>query len=180
MAAFDFVFTLIGLVLGLSLVEVLAGLARTLNARASTKIGWLTPLLGVFVILDVTSFWGICWSIRDMLPSVRLTLGAGVLFTSIYYMAATLVFPGHPEQFADLDQHYWRFKRQVVGLVFLVSLAVQLGGIALGRVWTTEIAVLNTAILSLMAFTAFVRGYWANIFGLSALIVIFALVFALL
>src|SRR3954449_3991752 len=126
MTPFEFVFTLIGLLLGFSLVEVLSGLAKTLNARASTRIGWLTPLLGVFVILDVTSFWGIIWHIRDILPPVMLTLGAAVLFTSAYYVAASLVFPEDPAAHPDLDAHYWRHKRQVMGLVFLVSLAVQI------------------------------------------------------
>jgi len=104
-------------------------------------------------------------------------MGAGVLFTSAYYLAASLVFPRHPETCADLDAHYWQDKRQVIGLVFLVSVAVQAGGWALGRVWTTEIAVWNGTLLTLMALTCLVRGYWANIVGLAALVVGFLLVF---
>src|SRR4051794_33955019 len=179
MNAFEFVFTLIGLVLGLSLVEVLGGLARTLNAREAIRIGWLTPLLGIFVILNVTSFWGIIWSIQAILPRVSLTLGAGVLFTSAYYLAASLVFPRDSETLADLDTHYWQHKRQVIGLVFLVSVAVQGGGWILGRVWTPEITIWNVTLLTLMAITCLVRGYWPNILGLAALIVAFVLVFAI-
>lgn len=63
MSEFEFVFVLYSLVLGLSLVELLTGLGRTLEfklardaADRAFRIGWLTPLLAVFVILDLLSF----------------------------------------------------------------------------------------------------------------------------
>ena len=53
MTAFEFVFVIYALILGLSMVELLAGFGRTLeykfvrNAQHKAfSIGWLTPLLG--------------------------------------------------------------------------------------------------------------------------------------
>lgn len=61
MAPFDFIFALFGLLLGLSLAEVLSGFARAIQARLepgrALRLGWLTPLLGAFVLLDLLSFW---------------------------------------------------------------------------------------------------------------------------
>ena len=57
--AFDFVFSLFGLRLGLSLAEVLGGLARTLKQRKSVRLGWLTPLLGLMVIRSGVSGFGL-------------------------------------------------------------------------------------------------------------------------
>lgn len=42
-SAFEFVFSLLGLLLGFSLIEVLGGLSKALKARKSVRIGWLTP-----------------------------------------------------------------------------------------------------------------------------------------
>ena len=64
MTIFEMVFNLIGLVLGLALVEVLGGLAKTIKARHEQRISWLTPLLGAWVVLDVSAFWGIAWEVR--------------------------------------------------------------------------------------------------------------------
>lgn len=58
---FSFAFSLFGLLLGLSLAAVLTGFARALRMRPRIKMGLLSPLLGLFVILDVTSFWNGAW-----------------------------------------------------------------------------------------------------------------------
>ena len=63
---FEFIFVLYALLLGLSVVEVLGGLGRVLELKFATessgnaerfRIGWLTPLMGVFVMVDLMSFW---------------------------------------------------------------------------------------------------------------------------
>ncbi len=56
LSLFEVVFNLVGLVLGFALVEVLSGLAKTFRARRLIHIGWLTPLLGVWMLFDVTTF----------------------------------------------------------------------------------------------------------------------------
>jgi hypothetical protein len=56
MFIFVMIFSLIGLVLGLALVKVLGGLAKTIRSRPAGTISWLTPLLGAWVVLDVSAF----------------------------------------------------------------------------------------------------------------------------
>lgn len=93
MSQFEFVFSLFGLLLGLSLAEVLSGFGKAVKARRRLRIGWLTPLLGVLVMLDLTSFWTTAWAARDLLPVNYLTLMLLLAFTGLYYLVATLVFP---------------------------------------------------------------------------------------
>jgi len=163
MDRFEFVFSLIGLLLGLSLVEVLSGLVKARKAQATSRIGWLTPMLGVLVILHVTSFWGITWSLRDLLPpTVWQTLGAGVLLSGAYYFAAARVFPDDPEQFADLDSYYWRHKREVLGIILLCSIAVQIIALLLGRPWTPIIAAVNVPLYAGMAVAYVARNRLLN------------------
>lgn len=47
MSNFEFVFSLFGLLLGFSLVEVLGKLAASVKARPKSRTGWLTPLLSL-------------------------------------------------------------------------------------------------------------------------------------
>src|SRR3982750_1903775 len=96
MTIFEMVFNLIGLVLGLALVEVLGGLARTLKAFPARRISWLTPLLGLWVAMDVSAFWGIAFELRDLLTSLWPTLFVGVLLASVYYLAAALILGRTP------------------------------------------------------------------------------------
>jgi len=117
MTIFEMVFNLIGLVLGLALVAVLGGLAATISARPGRTISWLTPLLGAWVVLDVSAFWGIAWEVRDLLTSLWPSLLIGVVLASVYYLAAALIFPDDAKTHPNLDKHYWAVKRQVIGLV---------------------------------------------------------------
>lgn len=133
MSDFEFVFALYSLLLGLSMVELLGGLGRAIEARFAAEaererfvIGWLTPLLAVFVMLDLLSFWSAAWVAREDIAVSSTTLMAVAAFASLYFLAARLVFPSHPEGFADLDVHYFRVRRIVLGLL-LILLAAQLG-----------------------------------------------------
>ena len=58
MDRFEFVFSLIGLLLGLSLVEVLSGLVKARKVRSTIRIGWLTPMLGILVSFTSRVFGG--------------------------------------------------------------------------------------------------------------------------
>jgi hypothetical protein len=115
---FEFLFSLFGLVLGLSLAETLQGFSKAVKARARVKIGWLTPLLGLVVMLDILSFWGLAWGLREKLSVSSLNLMGMLIFSSIYYLAASLVFPEDPDRCMDYDQHYRSNKRFVLGAVF--------------------------------------------------------------
>ena len=130
--AFDFVFSLFGLLLGLSLAEVLGGLARTLKQRKVVRLGWLTPLLGLLVMLDLASSWALAWAVRDAIPATFLTLVVGLLVTGLYYLAATLVFPDDASQWADLDDYYFKHKKQVLGGILASRVLARAAQFALG------------------------------------------------
>ena len=83
---FSFLFALYSLMLGLSIVELLGGLGRVMEVRLTADrdavdrvvVGWLTPLLAVFVMLDLVSFWMAAWTVRDMV-AVRGPLVLGLV-----------------------------------------------------------------------------------------------------
>ena len=100
MSAFDLVFAAFGLLLGLAIAEVLGGFARVLKLKRSAKpvrVGWLTPLLGLFVMLDLTSFWGTAFSMRDQMDASYLTLVVVLAIVGAYHLIASVIFPDEPE-----------------------------------------------------------------------------------
>lgn len=124
MTGFEFVFALYSLMLGLSLAELLNGLGRALERRLAQphgrpefRVDWLTPMLAVFVVLDLLSFWLFAWTLREQIAVSSRLLLAVVVFASAYFMAARLVFPSEPDRFASLDQHYFRVHRIVLGIL---------------------------------------------------------------
>jgi hypothetical protein len=136
MSGFELVFVLFGIVLGLAVTEVLAGFARVVKlkrsgrvtgggpGRSDVRIGWLTPLLGLFVILDQTSFFMIAYNLQRVLTADYATLVAVMAVAGTYYVASTLIFPDDPEAWPDFDAHYDRQNRFVLAAVLAANLAV--------------------------------------------------------
>ncbi|MXP09462.1 hypothetical protein [Pseudoblastomonas halimionae] len=124
MTEFEFIFVLYALVLGLSVVELLSGFGASLEKLFRSeaddvrfRIGWLTPLFAIFVMLDLMSFWVFAWVVRDLISLTPGTLLGILAFASAYYLAARLVFPTDPADFHDLDTHYFRVRRTVIGIL---------------------------------------------------------------
>ena len=140
---FDYIFELFTLLIGLAVAEMLMGFSRILKLRArrkagvdptaiEVKVGWLVPLLGLLVLVDLGTFWSIVWSMRGVLD-MRMAIIFGVLvLIGGYYLVATLVFPDEPELWPDFDAYFWQQKRWVVGGVLLINLATAISSVMLG------------------------------------------------
>jgi hypothetical protein len=130
MTVFEFVFSLYSLLFGLALAQVFGGFGDTLQERHKLHVGWLTPLLGLFVILDLTSFWEIGWQMRGITRPYFLFLIVCVLMAGIYYLAARLVFPRNYVEWPDFDVYYFRHKQWVFGGILLCNLVAAAGLLA--------------------------------------------------
>lgn len=93
MSGFELFFSLFGLILGLAIASIAAGASDILRDDKRVKIGWLTPLLVVFLLFDLTSFWIESYrSMQDVcggFPSMMWAVGMAV----VYFFAASLCFP---------------------------------------------------------------------------------------
>lgn len=192
MSAFDLVFAVFGLLLGLAVAEVLAGFARTLKLKRGTRpvrVGWLTPLLGLFVMLDLTSFWLMAWEARDQLGANYLTLVAVLAIVGTYYIAATLIFPEDPEEWPDFDDWYDRQNRMVIGGLLAANVMSWIGQITLEIIKPTpeaEITLSDTGVavvglaglgmIGLLIALLKVQGRRANVVMLVLLIVLLLVV----
>lgn len=166
MSDFEFIFALFGLLLGLSLAEVLGGLARVIEARtrpgATLKLGWLTPLMAVFVLLDLLSFWAAAWTVRDTALVSGHSLLAITAFAGAYYLAAALTFPRDLGGNEDLDTHFFRMRRIVIGtmLVLLLCQAAWYSSVPAlaARVFRPYSLAMTLVLIALMVAALAVRG----------------------
>jgi hypothetical protein len=130
MGDFEFLAGFYGILLGLIVAEVAVKLADAIDSHARRPIGWLTPMLAVIVLFDVTSFWMWLWSLRTVLevtwPTTILSTALGIT----YFLAACLVFPRTPGDWPDLDAHYWARKRWVIGGLVGINALVLAGNLS--------------------------------------------------
>jgi uncharacterized membrane protein len=121
MTEFEFLFSVFGLLIGLTLVEIAVKFADAIDAHHRRPMGLLTPLLALFVLIDVAGYWLFAWSLRDVLHVRWRIVFVGLSVAMTYYLAASMIFPRTESEWKTLDEQYWARKRLVIGGVLLVE-----------------------------------------------------------
>jgi hypothetical protein len=180
---FGFFFGFYGLILGLAVTELLNGLGALARTGELRRLGWLTGLLALFVLLVVCATWIDAW---DSLRGVTLDfagLWAPILIAILYYLAATVTFPEKPADWVSLDDYYLKRKRLVVTLMLAAEFVVNYTyrDVLLDnyrhdpqRFWGWNVPY-NVAIKFAFLALIFVRGRRANMAALVAIILLFLL-----
>lgn len=138
MTNFEFVFSLLVILLGLGLGQLLGGLASAVKRRPKLRMGWATGLLATWVMTETVIFWEIVWRTRNDMPSGAPALFAGFGITALYFFAGALVFPDDLAELETLDDYFMREKARVIGAVLVaVALSFALRPLVLGSAsWT--------------------------------------------
>ncbi len=152
MSAFEFFFSFYGLLLGLSVASLVGGFSSVLHERHRVRFGWLTPLLALFVAVDLVTFWNQAWVFFRAAPFNPVLLLLGLAIASTFYIAASVTFPRVSAEGADkridLDVHFWEHRSVVFGcvlaanaMVWLLLLALALSDEVWAAVWTPRLIV---------------------------------------
>ena len=133
MTPFEFVFPLFGLLVGLAFAEMLSGLARALKNKRHVRVGWLTQLLGLLILVNLTIIWLGAWDMRN----VGAPSSAGMLFILVvggsYFLASSLIFPASGAEVADLDEHFMDNRRLALlviaacNFLYMIRMSVETG-----------------------------------------------------
>jgi hypothetical protein len=75
-------------------------------------------------MLDITSFWNGAWRAREWMVPEYGHLFLGMVVISVYYLAASMVFPEKAETAAGFDAHYLENRRPVLLAIAFCNLAV--------------------------------------------------------
>ena len=160
---FDYIFELFTLLISLAVAEMLTGFSRILKLRArrkagvapaaiSVRVGWLVPLLGLLVLVDLGTFWSIIWTMRGVLDMRMATIFGVLVLIGGYYLIATLVFPDEPELWPDFDAYFWQQKRLVAAGVLLINIASTIASLMLGAQGPEQVAAAQEAAMEHPAF----------------------------
>jgi hypothetical protein len=114
MSAFEFFFSFYGLLLGFSAAELVGGFARLVHHRRHIQIGVLSLLLGVFVAVDIATFWNQAWIIFRNAPFNLALLVLGLFVAGVFYVAASLTFPRELTPGQSINDHFWAHRRLVL------------------------------------------------------------------
>ena len=182
MDKFTFFFGFYGLILGLAATELLKGFGALVRTGELRRLGWQTGLLAVFALLVICATWIDAW---DSLRNTSLDfagLWAPILIAILYYLAAVVTFPRSPAEWASLDDYYAQRKRFVLSLMLAAEFVVNYSyrSVLLGTLqshpqafWEWQLPY-NLAIKIGFLWLIFVKGRKANIIGLGAMILLFA------
>lgn len=161
MSAFEFFFGFYGLILGLSVVEVITGGARILKQRRRIQVGYLTPMLALVVLLDLSGFWSTSWVRYQTIEVTSPLLVVGLAIAGTYYLAASMVFPDDLDAWPSLDNFYDTHKGWVIG-----------------GIWSAKTAS-HTVLLLVTGKTDVLTRFWTQPALLAVVIPLFALMLAI-
>lgn len=123
--AFGFMFGFYGLLLGLAVAEMAAGFSRAYDERQTRPLGYVAPLFGILLLVDLITFWMNAWAYRELAEISHLIAFAVALVALLYYFAATQVFPKAAET-NTLDDHIMGHRREVAFCVLASNLLTQI------------------------------------------------------
>jgi hypothetical protein len=120
MGGFEFVFGIFGVVLGLAIVEIVRGFAKGIKRPGPIRIGWLSPMLGLFLLYDIAAFWALAWTARAVVPETTPAIALGMLITGLYYFAASQLWPEPGDAGGWADGNGWMLahKRRILLSIF--------------------------------------------------------------
>lgn len=160
--AFGFMFGFYGLLLGLAVAEVAAGFSRAYDERRTRRLGFVAPLFGILLLVDLITFWMNAWAYRELPEISYLAAFAVALVALLYYFAATQVFPKAADT-ETLDDHIMGHRREVAFSVLASNLLTQIppATLAVTTPWPlSDVALwagLNLTYYSLLCIAALAR-----------------------
>jgi hypothetical protein len=121
---FSLFFAFYSLILGLAITEILKGFGHFVRAHSLHKLGWQTTLLAIFTFFAITATWIDAFTALRSVDLNVESLGVPILTSTVYYLAAILVFPSRSVDLERLDDYYVQHKKLVIALLIASELLV--------------------------------------------------------
>ncbi len=113
MTPFGYYFSFFTLLIGLAVAAVARGFGTLWQSRRSTRVGYLTPLLAAFLLLDMSRFWLALSGRQEIAALDAVALTSVLCVTLPYVFATTIMFPAVPGDWSSLDDYYLTYSRGV-------------------------------------------------------------------
>lgn len=123
MTPFQYYFSFFTLLIGLAVAAVARGFGTLWQSRRSTRVGYLTPLLAAFLLLDMCRFWLALWTRQEIAALDAVALASVLCVTLPYVFATTIMFPAVPGDWDSLDDYYVTHSRAVFVSLLIAKIA---------------------------------------------------------
>ena len=110
--------------LGLAVAELLGAFAALLRESAPPRLGVVTPLLGLQILVEMLANYVDAWS---MFREVGVSLAEFAVPTFIgllYYVAAVIIVPRRLSEWVSLDDYFDKRRKWIVGTLLLANATV--------------------------------------------------------
>ncbi|AWW74704.1 hypothetical protein CD351_09745 [Erythrobacter sp. KY5] len=122
MEGFDYVVLFLAIPVGLALADMAQGLSVAMRRRGEFTIGWLTPLLVLFILVLTSILLESFFEARDLIGADAPVLFVGLVYTFAFYVAASFVFPESFEPGISLDEWFMEKRRYSLGVTSVLVL----------------------------------------------------------
>jgi hypothetical protein len=119
---FAFFFAFYGLILGLGVAELLSGFAGIVRAHALKKLEAQTALVALLTFVLIVATWVDTWTMDQSITLNFGDLWAPILLATFYYLAAAVIFPRDPGQYAHLRAYFAARRKFIIGMLFAAEL----------------------------------------------------------
>lgn len=124
MSQFEFFWAFYGLLLGLAVAELLSGFAALLRESVPPRLGVVTPLLGLQILVEMLAnyvdAWGMARGAGVSLAEFAIPTFIGLL----YYVAAVIIVPRQLSDWGSLDDYFDKRRKWIVGTLLLANATV--------------------------------------------------------
>lgn len=110
------------MILGLGVAELLSGFAGMVRAHALKKLESQTALVALLTFVLIVATWVDTWSMDRTITLNFGDLWAPIMLATFYYLAAAVIFPRDPGQYAHLRAYFAARRKFVIGMLFAAEL----------------------------------------------------------
>ena len=124
MSQFEFFWAFYGLLLGLAVAELLSGFAALLRESAPPRLGVVTPLLGLQILVEMLANYVDAWGMSRAGGVSIAEFAIPTLIGLLYYVAAVIIVPRQLSDWASLDDYFDKRRKWIVGTLLLANATV--------------------------------------------------------
>lgn len=123
MNAFEYYFSFFTLIIGLAVAAVAKGFGEMWQSRRRAPVGYVTPLLAAFLLLDLSRFWLGLWGKQEIAMMGPLALASGLCVALPYVFATSIMFPQDADEWPSQDAYYSAHSRPLYVALFASKVA---------------------------------------------------------
>ena len=121
---FEFFWAFYGLLLGLALAELLGGFAALLRERTPPRLGVVTPLLGLQILVEMLANYVDAWKLFRGVGVSLADLALPTFIGLLYYVAAVIIVPRKLSEWVSLDDYFDKRRKWIVGTLLLANATI--------------------------------------------------------